>query len=81
MLLAYFIVQCQPRFSSTSGSCFLDTDRDGKPDYMVFIYCIMKKEIDMLINTCVLTYIFVLYMCILGPCRIWFVIFVPDRVI
>ena len=50
MLLVYFIVQCQQRFSSTSGSCFLDTDRDGKPDYMVFLY-VMKKEISMLINT------------------------------
>ena len=45
MLFACFIVQCQQRFSSTRGSCFLDTDRDGKPDYMVFIY-IMNKEIN-----------------------------------
>ena len=43
MFLACFIMQCQERFSSTSGSCFLDTDRDGKPDYVVFIYIYDRK--------------------------------------
>ena len=64
MLLACFIMQCQERFSSTSGSCFLDTDRDGKPDYVVFIYIYDRKYAHMLIvhecMTCVLAYIFVI---------------------
>ena len=28
-------IQCQHRFGSVNGSCFLDFDRDGKPDYEV----------------------------------------------
>ena len=37
-------MQCQPRFSFADGLCFLDTDRDKKPDYevsMIHRYTVM----------------------------------------